>query len=165
MVGCYIRDTHRVTGVAGVMFGADGQRVELFGFMSRMLCLRWALYLRSMSPHAEAIGITTYIETALPQGRIAFALFVAVGFAMCVCACPPEASPWSGWKAVIRKPIFQFNTFARNCAKTNGVRSSVVVCHAHRSGAKIIAQLGGKLEYALRVSSYGMGGEHASQQV
>ena len=44
--------------------------------MSRMLCFRWALYLRSMSPHAEAIGIKTYcIETALPQGRKALTLF------------------------------------------------------------------------------------------
>ena len=32
VVGSYIRDTHRATGVAGVMFGADGPRVELFGF-------------------------------------------------------------------------------------------------------------------------------------
>ena len=31
LVGAYIRDTHRATGVAGVMF-ADGPRVELLGF-------------------------------------------------------------------------------------------------------------------------------------
>ena len=111
--------------------------------MSRMLCLRWALYLRSMSTHAEAIGIKTYcIETALPQGRKALARFVVVGFAMCVCAWPPEASPGSGLKPVIRDPISQFITLARNCAKTNGVRFSVVVFHAYRSRAKIIAQLG-----------------------
>ena len=76
-------------------------------FMSRMLCLRWALYLRSMTPHAEAVGIKTYcIETALPQGRKALALFVVVGFAMCVCAWPPEASPGSGLKPVIRDQDF-----------------------------------------------------------
>ena len=134
--------------------------------MSRMLCFRWALYLRSMSPHAEAIGIKTYcIETALPQGRKALALFVVVGFAMCVCAWPPEASPGSGLKPVIRDPISQFITLVRNCAKTNGVRFSVVVFRAHRSGAKIIAQLWSKLEHASRVSSYAMGGGHASEQV
>ena len=55
--------------------------------MSRMLCRRWAMYLRSLTPHAETVGIKTYcIETALPHGRKAFALFVVVGFAMCVCA-------------------------------------------------------------------------------
>ena len=97
-------------------------------FMSRMLCRRWVLYLRSMFPHAEAIGIKTYcIETTLPQGRKALALFVVVGFAMCVCAWPPEASPGSGLKPVIRDPSSQFITLARNCAKTNGVRFSVVV--------------------------------------
>jgi hypothetical protein len=148
------------------MFGADGPRVELFGFISRMLCLRWALYLRSMTPHVEAVGIKTYcIETALPQGRNTFAIFVVAGFVVCVCAWPPEASPGSGLTPVIRDPISQFIILARSCVKTDSVRFSVVVFHARRSGAKIIAQLGGELEYALRASSCGMGGEHTSQQV
>lgn len=135
-------------------------------FMSRMLRPRWALCLRSMCPHAEAIGINTYcIQICLPQARRTLALFVVVGSAMCVCAWPPEASPGSGLKPVIRGSMSPLITLARNCAKTNGLRSRVVVFHAHRSGAKIIAQLWGKLEYALRVSSYGMGGGHTSQQI
>lgn len=105
------------------------------------------------------------LKQLCPRAAKPWPFLLVVGFAMCVSAWPPEASPGSGLKPVIRDPISQFITLARNCAKTNCVRFSVVVLHAHRSGAKIIAQLGSKLEYASRVSSYAMGGEHASQQV
>ena len=56
-------------------------------FMSRMLGIRWALYLRSLTPHVEAVGIKTYcIETALPQGRNSLGPFCS-GWLCCVRVC------------------------------------------------------------------------------
>ena len=85
-------------------------------FMSRMLRPRWTLCLRSMCPHAEAIGINTYcIQICLPQARRTMALFEVVGSATCVCAWPPEASPGSGLKPVMRFDVTTHYSRAQMC--------------------------------------------------